>query len=80
MALNACKLSLYPSLYKNALFLLLPCAQGWGKERMVPELSPLDLKKEWRICGRGGGAEMDSEQDRMLKDDEAVSYLICYRC
>lgn len=47
---------------------------------MVPEVFPLDMKKEWRICGRGGGAEMDSEQDRMLKDDKADCYLVCYRC
>lgn len=72
--------SLCHSLHRNALFLLLPCVQGWGKERMVPEVFPLDMKKEWRICGRGGGAEMDSEQDRMLKDDKADCYLVCYRC
>ena len=72
--------SLCPRLHKNALFLLLPPAQDLGKERMVPEVSPLDMKKEWRICGRGGGAQTVSEQDRMLKDDEADSYLICYRC
>lgn len=47
---------------------------------MVPEVSSLDMKKEWRIRGREGGTETDSEQERMLKDDKADSCLICYRC
>lgn len=54
-----------------------PWCSGLGQERMIPEVSYLDLKKEWRTYISAGGEDIESGQDRTMKLVD--SYITGYR-